>query len=372
MPSRPHFIKHWRDAEYPAVPGATDIDQTASYANLSEETRLSRLGVGHLRLPPGVRSGPPAAMRDEEEFAFVLQGTPDLWFDGHSYRLREGDGVALHSGTGMANAILNNTDKDVRLFMFKEGSRFSTKYFFPTDPVAMSRAEGLKKLWTDVPRRKLGGHDGFTDAKRGKPAPDGTATHKRPDFVWNWQDILEKDEGGYPGSTEMHGIDAKFGRRARFSRIGIHAEVLPAGRRTSWPHAERDEEEFLYVVSGNVDCWLDGHIHPMGDGDFVGWEAGTGVTHVVINNSGEDAIFLVGGEASRDKSQIWYPMHPHRDKEIVSDQRFWHDHPKIKLGPHDGLPDALRDRLPPRSRKPALAANKAAVTLKPPSAKKKK
>ncbi len=89
-----------------------------------------------------------------------------------------------------------------------------------------------------------------------------------------------------------------FGRRARFSRIGVHLEVLKPGRRTSWPHAERDEEEFVYVVSGKVDAWNDGHITPMGEGDFIGWEAGTGITHVIINNSDEDAILIVGGEAA--------------------------------------------------------------------------
>jgi len=363
MTTRPAIIRHWREAEYATVPNPTDVDQTASYSNIGEATGLSRLGVGHLRLPPGARSGPPAAMRDEEEFAFVLRGAPDLWHDGFITRLKEGDGVALHSGTGMANAFLNNTDEEVHLFMFKEGSRFATKYYFPTDPVAITRAESLKKLWYDAPRRKLGPHDGFSDAKRGKPSPQGAVKRRHPAFVWHWKDILEKDEGGYPGSTEKHGIDAKFGRRARFSRLGIHLEVLPAGRRTSWPHAERDEEEFVYVVSGKIDCWLDGQIHPMGEGDFVGWQAGTGITHVCINNSDADAILLVGGEAGRARNQFWYPMHPHRDKE--TGELFWADHPKIKLGPHDGLPDALRNRLPPKSRRPAIAANKAALKLKP-------
>jgi hypothetical protein len=61
-------------------------------------------------------------------------------------------------------------------------------------------------------------------------------------------------------------------------------------------------------------------------------------------------------------------MHPHRDREIG--ELFWADHPKVRLGPHDGLPDALRERLPPKSRKPAQVANKAAFKLKP--AKKRK
>lgn len=363
MTDRPSIIRNWRDAEYATVPNAADVDHTAAYSNLGEAVGLSRLGVGHLRLPPGARSGPPAAMRDEEEFAFVLKGAPDLWHDGYVTRLKEGDGVALHSGTGMANAFLNNTNEEVHLFLFKEGSRFATKYYFPTDPVAITRAESLKKLWYDAPKRKLGPHDGFTDMKRGKPAPGGAIKRKRPDFVANWRDILETDEGGYPGSTEKHGIDAKFGRRARFSRLGVHFEILPAGRRTSWPHAERDEEEWLYVVKGKLDCWLDGRIHPMGEGDFVGWEAGTGLTHVCINNSNEDAHLLVGGEAGRTRNQFWYPMHPHRDREIG--ELCWSDHPKVKLGRHDGLPDALRDRVPTALRKDPIKANKAALKLKP-------
>jgi uncharacterized cupin superfamily protein len=361
MTLRPAIIKHWRETEYTGVPNSADVDHAAAYSNLSEATGLSRLGVGHLRLPPGARSGPPAAMRDEEEFVFVLRGTPDLWADGYLYRLREGDGVALHARTGMANAILNNSNIEVHLFMFKEGSRFTTKYFFPTDPVAVSRAEGLRKLWQDAPRRKLGPHDGLTDLKRGHSSPQKTRRTRRPDFVSHWRDILEKKPAHYPNSTEAQGIDAKFGKRARFSRIGIHVELLKPGRRTSYPHAERDEEEFVYVVSGAIDCWLDGHIHKMGEGDFVGWEGGTGITHVIINNSDADAILLVGGEASRWAGQCWYPFHPSRKKEMGAN--YWVDHPVPKLGPHDGLPDALREMLPLSARKSALAANKAALKL---------
>ena len=87
MKPRPYFIKNWRETEYPGVPNSADVDHAAAYANLSEATGLARLGVGHLRLPPGARSGPPAAMRDEEEFVFVLQGAPDLWADGYLHQI---------------------------------------------------------------------------------------------------------------------------------------------------------------------------------------------------------------------------------------------------------------------------------------------
>src|SRR5579864_1673160 len=115
------------------------------------------------------------------------------------------------------------------------------------------------------------------------------------------------------------------------------------------------------------ELFLDGHIHPMTEGDFVGWEGGTGITHVVLNNSGNDAILLVGGEAARMKNQFWYPFHPSNNKAVGAN--YWSDHPVPKLGPHDGLPDALRQRLPAKSRKSALAANTAALHLKPTSKK---
>ncbi len=158
---------------------------------------------------------------------------------------------------------------------------------------------------------------------------------------------------------EKHGPTAYFGRRARFSRIGINLEVLPPGRRTSWPHAERDEEEFVYVVSGRLDCWTEGDTHPMAEGDFVGWASGTGIAHVVINNSDEDALLLVGSEANRQRNQFFYPLHPRRNAEIGA--MLWSDHPRRKFGPHDGLPDAVRAKLPAGVRRDPIAANAAAA-----------
>ena len=102
----------------------------------------------------------------------------------------------------------------------------------------------------------------------------------------------------------------------------------------------------------------------MTEGDFVGFESRTGITHVCINNSNDDAILLVGAEAARAKNQYWYPFHPHRNKEIK--EGYWSDHPKPKLGGHDGLPDALRARLGKAARKSAVSANWAALKIKTP------
>ncbi len=358
MKSRPPFLKNRREIELPGPHKGPTGEAFGYTAVFSTVTGLSRLKIAHLRLAPGTRTNAPVARRDEEEFVFVLEGAPDLWIDGNLHTLTEGDGIAFTDRTGIAHTLINNTDRDVRLFAFGEAARlFSQSHCpLPDDEAANAHLRKQGKLWPEPPRRKLGPNGG-------RPGDLSGRKRSRPDCAANWRDILEKDEGGYPGSLEKHGIDAKFGRRARFSRIGIHLEVLPPGRRTSWPHAERDEEEWVYVIAGEVRCWIDGHLHKMTEGDFVGFEARTGVTHVVINDSDQDALLLVGAEAARQRNQFWYPYHPHRDKEVGD--LFWADHPKPKLGPHDGLPDALRARLPAAARKTPVAANRAAMKLKP-------
>jgi len=364
MKQRPRIIRNWREVEPPGPVKAPLSDESFGFVtDLSGAVGLSHLRVGHFRLRPGERSNPPIVMRDMETFVFVLEGAPDLFIDGHIYRLQEGHGVHFNDRTGIAQSFLNNASADARLFIFSEPMlrNMRARHPLPGDEAA---DENLKKMglhWSDAPKHRLGPHDGLTDARRGTPSPKGAKKRKLPDFVTHWSDILERKEVTYPASKETHGHDAAFGKRARFSRIGVHLEVLKPGRRTSWPHAERDEEEFAFVVSGHVDCWLDGHITPMWAGDLVGWEAGTGLTHVIINNSRNNAILIVGGEASRARNQFWYPFHPARNKDIGA--LYWHDHPVPKLGPHDGLPDALRAGLPGAACRSALVANESARKL---------
>jgi uncharacterized cupin superfamily protein len=360
MKKRPDIIRNWREIEPAEASCILPYEERFGFVtDLGAATNLSRLRIVHFRLRPGERSNPPVTGRDMEGFAFVLQGTLDLFADGHVYRLTEGHGMTLVDRTGITQTFMNNSDKDARFLIVGEPLRFGSKFHHPlaADAAADEQLKKIGMYWPDAPKHKFGPHDGLTDAMRGRPMPEGALKRGLPDYVVHWRDILEKDKNyAYPGSKEYHGIDAPFGKRARLSRVGVHLEVLKPGRRTSWPHAERDEEEFLFVVSGQVDCWLDGRVTPMWAGDIVGWESRTGITHAVMNNSDEDAVLIVGGEASRARNQFWYPFHPKRNKEIGA--LLWKDHPKPKLGPHDGLPDLLRAGLP--KARSATAANELA------------
>ena len=168
----------------------------------------------------------------------------------------------------MANAFLNNTDEDVHLFMFKEGSRF-THASTSSRPIRWRRrrADGLRKLWKDPPQRKLGPHDGLTDLKRRRPSPQGSRKARKPDFVAHWRDILEKKAAHYPGSDRRagHRRDASASARDSRASASIWKSSSPDGARPiRMPSATRKSSSMS--CPAKIDCWLDGHISPDGRG----------------------------------------------------------------------------------------------------------
>lgn len=149
----------------------------------------------------------------------------------------------------------------------------------------------------------------------------------------------------YPQSTEEMGPVRSLGKAAGLERMGVNIQRLPPGTRSSWPHAEENEEEYVYVLEGSVLAWIDGEVHLMQAGDLAAFPAGTGIAHCFINNSDQEVTLLVGGEAAKPGSRIFYPLNPSRQQDLP-EQYWWSDVPRHPMGPHDGLPDALRSRRP--------------------------
>jgi uncharacterized cupin superfamily protein len=165
---------------------------------------------------------------------------------------------------------------------------------------------------------------------------------QRPPFIISAKSVTQVRHQ-YPNSRECNGYEKPIGKTAGLLKIGVNLMRLPPGERSSWPHAEEKEEEFVYVLEGEVDAWIDGFLHPMQPGDFAAFPAGTGICHCFINTSAAEVLLLVGGEASRRDSRIFYPRHPQRRNDLPW-SAWWEDRPKRRMGPHDGLPDALAHR----------------------------
>lgn len=157
----------------------------------------------------------------------------------------------------------------------------------------------------------------------------------RPVEIVRWED-LERPEWSYDGRSEKMGKDADYGRHFGFARLGLHHVRLMPGHRTSLPHAESAEDEFVLVLEGTPDVWMDGVLHRLSPGDAVGFKAGTGVAHSFLNNTDAEVRLFVAGDTPRAENKVIYPVDPDR-KPLRSD--WWEDAPARPLGPHDGVPD---------------------------------
>jgi uncharacterized cupin superfamily protein len=156
---------------------------------------------------------------------------------------------------------------------------------------------------------------------------------ERPDFIAHWSELEDAEPHRYRGDDEPMAFDAAVGERLGLTRLGIHHVRLPPGRRTSYPHAESVEEEFVFVIAGRPDAWIDGVLHPLAPGDSVGFPAGTGICHTFLNNTREVVRLMVVGEKPKAENRIRYPLN--QAHEATRPDR-WLDPPARALGPHDG------------------------------------
>lgn len=167
-------------------------------------------------------------------------------------------------------------------------------------------------------------------------------SNPRPSFIVH-ESAVEETAFSYPGSSEVHCPARAIGRAAGLVRTGIHLERLLPGTRTSFPHAEEDEEEWAYVVSGRPSVWIDGVVHALVPGDFVALPPGTGICHVFLNDSAEEARVLVGGERSKPTNRIFYPLNPERRPQ-VGEARWWPlEQQWTPQGLHNGKPGGPDD-----------------------------
>jgi uncharacterized cupin superfamily protein len=158
----------------------------------------------------------------------------------------------------------------------------------------------------------------------------------RPPFIVSAADVPERRHR-YPNSEEEMAPYRAIGQAAGMLALGIRlVRVLP-GTRTSYPHAESAEEEFAYVIEGELDAWVDGELHRLRAGDLIAFPAGTGICHTLINDGERDALLLAGGEADKACDRIVYPRNPERRADMPW-SRWWSDAPQRSYGSHDGRP----------------------------------
>ena len=78
-------------------------------------------------------------------------------------------------------------------------------------------------------------------------------------------------------------------------QFGAYVMTLQPGSRSSNRHWHEREDEFLYVLSGEVSVIENDGEHVLRPGDAACWPAGVANAHQVINRSSEPCSFLIAG-----------------------------------------------------------------------------
>jgi uncharacterized cupin superfamily protein len=95
----------------------------------------------------------------------------------------------------------------------------------------------------------------------------------------------------------------RLARNAGLTQFGVNVCTLEPGAASSQRHWHENEDEFVYVLSGEVVLCEDSGETVLKPGDAAAWKAGVADGHCLINRSKSDAVFIeVGTRAAAEKA----------------------------------------------------------------------
>lgn len=95
----------------------------------------------------------------------------------------------------------------------------------------------------------------------------------------------------------------RFARAAGLTQFGVNLCTLKPGAASSQRHWHENEEELVYVLSGEVVLREDDGEIVLKAGDAAAWKAGVANGHCLINRSDRDAVFIeVGTRAASERA----------------------------------------------------------------------
>jgi len=98
----------------------------------------------------------------------------------------------------------------------------------------------------------------------------------------------------------------RLGEAAGLDQFGVNLCRLPPGAWSSQRHWHTQEDEFVYVVDGEVVLVTDAGEETLRAGDCAGFKAGAPDGHHLQNRSGADALVLEVG-TRREGDEATYP-----------------------------------------------------------------
>jgi uncharacterized cupin superfamily protein len=98
----------------------------------------------------------------------------------------------------------------------------------------------------------------------------------------------------------------KIGDAAGLTQFGVNITRIRAGAASALRHAHEQEDEFVYVLEGELVLVENDGETVLRAGDAAGFKAGSGIAHCLLNRTDRDALYLeVGTRAAAER--VHYP-----------------------------------------------------------------
>lgn len=103
-----------------------------------------------------------------------------------------------------------------------------------------------------------------------------------------------------------HRYNRRLGDHAGLTNFGVILTRIIPGGQSSYRHAHSHQDEFVYVLEGEVDLETDAGAQTLSSGMCAGFPAGAGDAHRFVNRSASDVTLLVIGDRTAG-DEIAYP-----------------------------------------------------------------
>jgi len=112
----------------------------------------------------------------------------------------------------------------------------------------------------------------------------------------------------------------RLGNAAGLDQFGVNLTRLRPGAASSLRHWHAKEDEFVYILEGEVVLIEDGGETVLKPGDAAGFKANLPNGHHLVNKSGRDAIFLeIGTRSKHERAE-----YPDQDLVMIRDDKGGH------------------------------------------------
>jgi uncharacterized cupin superfamily protein len=121
--------------------------------------------------------------------------------------------------------------------------------------------------------------------------------------------IQERVGAGYPAPFDAvcaGRMRQRLGNAGGLTDFGVNLMKLPPGKWSSQRHWHSHEDEFVWVLSGEVVLVTDAGEETLRGGDCAGFKAGDKDGHCLQNRSAEEVVLLVVG-ARHEEDHGEYP-----------------------------------------------------------------